>query len=129
MFSFGICLLDFLWTFALRTWLVHPAPNKAVGEVCILVKHVSLLNKKVCGKEHRRGTWSSLLPAGAIGEKVVSLECYQAMGLTEAVLEIGFVLIVSVIAFGCARRHESSYGWTRSTRRRSKPHHLGCVRI
>lgn len=84
----SICLLDFLFPLATRTWLVYPTPNEAVGEVVVLVKHVSLLNEEVRGEGNRRGTWSSLLPTGAIGEKIFPLECHQAMGVIGIVWEV-----------------------------------------
>lgn len=58
-----------------RAWLVHSSPNKTFGEVIFILQHVSLRNEKVCGDG---GGWSAgtrLLSAGAVGEKVIPLEC------------------------------------------------------
>lgn len=72
---------SFVWRHVCRTWLVHSSPNKSSGEVIVLLQHVSISNKKVRGDGGGRGAGSRLLSAGAVGEKIIPLECQQAMGL------------------------------------------------
>lgn len=63
--------------------MVHPAPNQAADEIVVFFQHVPLGDKAIFEVNGRRGAGPGLLPARAVGEKIVPLERHEAMDVTQ----------------------------------------------